>query len=194
MADETVGWSWMQTVQYQSSMVSAEWILEAPWLNGELPLADFGQATFAAIEANGVDPNVSVAANGIQMSDPWGESSNPSYPRNGDDFSTCWERAPSYTACVAGTFTPPPPITTVSVSASPTKISVGQSSTLTWSSTDASSCTGHGFAASGTSGKAVVQPTVSTAYAVTCSGADGLAAATATVAISSPKTSQNSRC
>jgi hypothetical protein len=190
MADETAGWSWTQTVQYQSSMVSAEWIIEAPWLNFELPLADFVQANFANIEANGLNPNVSVAANGIQMSDQWGETSNPSYPLNGDDFSTCWGRAPSYTPCVAGTFTPPPPTTTVSLSASPTKISVGHSSTLSWSSTNASSCTGHGFAVSRTSGKAVVHPTVTTAYAVTCSGPDNSAAATATVTVSSPKLSK----
>jgi hypothetical protein len=190
MTDETAGWSWMQTVQYQSSLGSAEWILEAPWLNGELPLADYVQANFADIEANGLNPNVSVAANGIQMSDPWGETSNPSYPANGDDFSSCWGRAPSYTACVADIFTPPPPTTTVSLSASPKKISVGQSSTLTWSSRHASSCTGHGFAVSGRSGKAVVQPTVTTAYAITCSGPDNSAAATATVTVRSPKLSK----
>jgi len=194
MADETAGWSWMQTVQYQSSMVSAEWILEAPWLNGELPLADFAQAAFANIEANGLNPNVSIAANGIQMSDPWGETSNPSYPLEGDDFSTCWGRAPNYTACVADTFTSPPPTTTASLSASPKKITVGQSSTLTWGSTDASSCTGRGFAASGTSGKAVVHPTVTTAYAVICRGTDGSAKATATVTIRPAPTCGKNPC
>ena len=194
MTDETAGWSWTQSVQYQSSMASAEWILEAPWLNGELPLADFAQATFDTIEANGVNPNVTIAANGIQMSDPWGETSNPSSPASGDVFSTCWGLVPSYTGCTAGSFTTPPPTTTASLSAYPTKISTGQASTLTWSSANATSCTGRGFNASGTSGKAVVYPTVTTAYAVTCTGAGESASATATVTVSSPKTCQKKHC
>jgi hypothetical protein len=185
MTDETAGWSWTQSVQYQSSMVSAQWILEAPWLNGELPLADFGQATFDPVEANGVNPNVTVSANGIQMSDPWGETSNPSDPVGGNVFSTCWGLAPSYTACTAGSFTPPQPTTTVSLSAYPTKISPGQASTLTWDSANASSCAGAGFAASGTFGSAVVYPIVTTAYSVTCAGTGGSATALATVTVSS---------
>jgi len=56
MTDETAGWSWTQSVQYQSSMASAEWITEAPWdSSGELPLDDFVQATFDPVSANGVN-------------------------------------------------------------------------------------------------------------------------------------------
>jgi hypothetical protein len=76
MTDQTAGWSWTQSVQYQSSMASAEWILEAPWdASGELPLADYVQATFDPVSANGANPNLTLSANGIQMSDPWGETS-----------------------------------------------------------------------------------------------------------------------
>jgi hypothetical protein len=152
------------------------------------------QATSESIEANGVNPNVTVAANGIQMSDPHGETSNPSDPINGDVFSTCWGLAPSYTACTAGSFTTPPPTTTVSLSAYPTKISPGQASTLTWSSTNASSCTGGGFTASGTSGSAAVYPTVTTSYSATCTGAGGPATGMATVTMISPKTCQKKHC
>ena len=195
MSDETAGWSWTQSVQYQSSMASAEWILEAPWSSSELPLADYGQATFDPVFANGVNPNLTVAANGIQMADPWGETSNPSDPVNGNAFSTCWGLAPSFTPCTTGSFTTPPPATTVSLSAYPTKVSPGQSSTMTWSSTNASSCTGSGFTAGATSGSTVVYPTVTTAYSVTCtaSGADP-ATAMATVTVSSPKTCQKKHC
>ena len=187
MIDETAGWSWTHSVQYQSSMASAEWITEAPWdSSGELPLDDFVQATFDPVFANGANPNLTLAANGIQMVDPYGETSNPSDPVGGNVFSTCWGLAPSYTPCTAGSFTRPPPATTVSLSAYPTQISLGEASTLTWSSTDASSCTGIGFIASGTSGSAVVYPPVTTSYSVTCIGDGGSATALATVTVSLP--------
>jgi len=190
MTDETAGWSWTQSVQYQSSMASAEWITEAPWdSSGELPLDDFVQATFDPVSANGVNPNLTLAANGIQMADPYGETSSPSAPVGGDVFSTCWGLGPSYTPCTAGSFTTPPPATTVSLSAYPTKISPGQSSTLTWSSTNASSCTGSGFTASATSGKAVMYPTVTTSYSVSCTGNGASVTAMATVTVVSASTS-----
>jgi hypothetical protein len=179
MSDQTAGWSWTQSFQYQSTMASAEWITEAPgWPT--LPLADYGQATFDPVEANGLNPNLSLSANGVIMQDPYGETSNPSSPVDGDVFSTCWGNG-SLTPCTAGSFTTPPPPTTTSLSVSPKWITAGQSSTLTWSSTNATSCAGSGFSASGTSGSAVVYPTVTTSYSVTCDGLGGSATALATV-------------
>lgn len=61
-----------------------------------------------------------------------------------------------------------------SLAANPTSITSGQSSTLTWSSTNASSCVGSqdigsGFSTGGaTSGTASVSPTQTTTYTVTC--------------------------
>jgi hypothetical protein len=192
LTDQTAGWSWTQSFQYQSSMASAEWITEAPgWPT--LPLANYGQVTFDPVEANGLNPNLSLSANGVIMQDPSGETSNPSAPVNGDVFSTCWG-AGSLTPCTAGSFTTPPPATTASLSANPKTISSGQSSTVSWSSTNASSCVGSGFAASGTSGSAVVQPTVTTSYSVTCTGNGGSASALATVTMSSPSTCHAKKC
>jgi hypothetical protein len=65
---------------------------------------------------------------------------------------------------------------------------------LTWSSTNASSCTGSGFTASATSGKAVMYPTVTTSYSVSCTGNGGSATSLATVIVSSPKTCQRKHC
>ena len=195
MSDQTAGWSCTQSVQYQSSMASAEWIVEAPWdSSGELPLDDFVQATFDPVSANGANPNLTLAANGIQMADPYGETSNPSDTVGGDVFSTCWGLAPSFTPCAAGSFTTPPPATTVSRSAYPTKVTPGQASTLKWSSTNASSCIGSGFTASGTSGSAVVYPTVTASYSVTCSGTGGSATALATVSVSSITACKGKKC
>jgi len=120
------------------------------------------------------------------MQSAYGESSNPSSPVNGDSFSTCWGAiGAALTPRTAGSFTTPPAPTTASLSANPRSISLGQS-TLTWSSTDATSCTGSDFAASGTSGSAVVDPAVTTSYSVTCTGNGGSATAMATVTVSSP--------
>ena len=173
-------------------MASAEWIIEAPGLPS-LPLADYSQATFDPVEANGLNPNLSLSANGVIMQDPYGETSNPSAPMGGDVFSTCWGNG-SLTPCTAGSFTTPPPVTTASLSASPKTISAGQSSTLTWSSTNASSCTGSNFTVSGTSGSALVHPTVTTSYSVTCTGTGGSATAMATVSMSSPGTCRTKKC
>jgi hypothetical protein len=81
---------------------------------------------------------------------------------------------------------PPPPAPTASLSASPTSITTGQSSTLSWSSTNATSCTGGGFTASGPSGSGVVTPSSPTTYSITCSGNGGSAAASATVTVATP--------
>lgn len=59
----------------------------------------------------------------------------------------------------------------------------GQSSTLSWSSANATSCTGSGFSVSGTSGSATVSPTVTTTYSVTCTGTGGSASASAIVTV-----------
>jgi hypothetical protein len=126
MTNATAGWTWTQSVQYQSTMASAEWILEAPWdSSGELPLADYGQATFDPVEADGQNPNLSLSANGIIMQTPYGETSNPSSPVDGDVFSTCWGNG-ALTPCTAGSFTTPPPPVTASLSADPKSITIGQ--------------------------------------------------------------------
>ncbi|HEY4519412.1 MAG TPA: hypothetical protein VJH33_00030 [Candidatus Paceibacterota bacterium] len=63
-----------------------------------------------------------------------------------------------------------------SLSASPTSVAAGQSSTLSWSSTNATSCTGVGFSTGGaTSGSQTVSPTQTTDYGATCAGSGGSA-------------------
>jgi len=82
---------------------------------------------------------------------------------------------------------------TATLSASPTIIDQGQSATLTWNSTNATSCTGTGFTAGGTSGSRSTG-TLSTPgtlnYQVICSGAAGSSApAFASVEVLSPDVS-----
>ena len=78
------------------------------------------------------------------------------------------------------------PAPTVQLSADPTSVSAGQSSTLSWKSSFATSCTGTGFNASGTSGATVVTPSATTTYSITCSGHGKSATANATVTVTPP--------
>jgi Peptidase A4 family len=189
MSDETAGWTWTETFQYQTGMGSAEWIVEAPSSGGTLPLDDYTLATFETATANGANPNLSLSTNGLIMHDSWGQTSNPSSPVLGQWFSTCWGNGTTLTPCTATDFTvpppPPPAAPTDTLAANPTTITAGQSSTLSWSSTNATSCTGAGFTASGTSGSAVVSPIATTTYSLTCTGSGGATTASATVHVGS---------
>jgi hypothetical protein len=196
MADQTAGWKWSETFQYQTGMGSAEWVTEAPYSGDIVPLADYGQANFDPVSANGANPNLMLATNGIAMEDPWGQTSNPSTPLEGNWFGTCWGNV-TYTPCTAApvtttspspsTPTPSPaPVPTVALGANPTTVSFGQTSTLSWSSTNATSCTGGGFSTSGaTSGSAAVILFGTTNFTISCNGTGGSATAEVTVHVSS---------
>ncbi len=64
---------------------------------------------------------------------------------------------------------------TLSFSASPTSINAGQTTTLTWTSTDATSCTATGgwSGAKTTSGSEAITPSITTTYSLSCTGAGG---------------------
>jgi hypothetical protein len=82
---------------------------------------------------------------------------------------------------------PAPP--DVTLTASPTSVVYGASSTLTWSSTDATSCTASGAwaGAQATAGSISTGAlTASSTYTITCSGAGGTASQSVTVMVSSP--------
>lgn len=82
--------------------------------------------------------------------------------------------------------TPPPPVPTVSLSAAPTTITGGQSSALTWSSTDATGCTASGAwsGSKAASGSEAVTPTATSTYSLVCTGAGGSSpAVSATVTV-----------
>ena len=74
---------------------------------------------------------------------------------------------------------------TVTLSASPTSLWYPQSSTLAWTSANATACsgTGKGFSPSGPSGSLVVSPTVTTTYSITCTGAGGSASQSVAVTL-----------
>jgi Bacterial Ig-like domain (group 3)/Beta-propeller repeat len=79
------------------------------------------------------------------------------------------------------------PVPTVTIAVAPTSIIVGQSATLTWSSTNATGCTASSAwtGAEAVSGTQSVTPTAagSLSYVLTCSGAGGSANATAALTV-----------
>jgi len=87
-------------------------------------------------------------------------------------------------------FTVNAPAPTVSISVNPTSLTVGSSATLTWSSTNATSCTAAGgwSGTQSTSGTQSVTPTAagSETYNLTCTGAGGSGSASATLTVNAP--------
>ncbi|OHA85535.1 MAG: hypothetical protein A2591_03985 [Candidatus Yonathbacteria bacterium RIFOXYD1_FULL_52_36] len=83
---------------------------------------------------------------------------------------------------VSGTTTPAP---TATLTASPLSVTTGNSTTLTWSSTNATSCTASGAwsGTKATSGTQTLSPTANTTYTLTCTGAGGTTTQSATVTV-----------
>jgi hypothetical protein len=84
------------------------------------------------------------------------------------------------------------PLPTVSLSSNPTTINSGGSSTLSWSSVNANSCSASsppGWTSStATTGSQSISPTSTTAYAISCSGAGGTSSASVTVTVNASPT------
>lgn len=86
---------------------------------------------------------------------------------------------------------PPPPVTAApapiaNITAAPSTINVGQSSTLSWTTTNASSVSISGVGAVASSGSRAVYPASSTTYSLTAMGAGGNAEASARVTVNPP--------
>jgi len=82
---------------------------------------------------------------------------------------------------------PPGQALTVVISADPVSIPYGTSSTLTWTSTNATSCTiDQGIGAVNAGGTATVFPTTTTTYTITATGPGGTATASTMVTVTTP--------
>jgi hypothetical protein len=89
-------------------------------------------------------------------------------------------------ATITVTATPPPPtLPTATLSAAPGTIQSGQSSTLTWATTNATTVTLDGAAVAAT-GSRVVSPTATRSYALVATGAGGNANANTTIIVTAP--------
>jgi peptidoglycan-associated lipoprotein len=82
---------------------------------------------------------------------------------------------------------PPPPSPTISLSASPSAIEAGQSTTLSWNTSNATSVTiDNGVGTVEPSGRRTVSPSASTTYTARATGPGGNAVAEARVTVTSP--------
>ncbi len=82
---------------------------------------------------------------------------------------------------------PPPAAPTVSLSASPSSIERGQSATLSWNTSNATSVTiDNGIGTVGASGNRTVSPTTSTTYTARVSGPGGNTSAEARITVTEP--------
>jgi hypothetical protein len=99
LTDNSTNQTFTITVPYNSSLLSAEWIEEAPSSSGgTLPLAQYSNplsfdplVSGSDLSANGKPVSLSLSTNGIIMLNPYGETSNPSAPDSDDSgFNTCW--------------------------------------------------------------------------------------------------------
>jgi peptidoglycan-associated lipoprotein len=81
---------------------------------------------------------------------------------------------------------PPPAAPTASLTANPETVDKGQSTTLTWQTTNATDVSIEGIGAVQPSGSQQVTPTDSTTYTLTAKGAGGSQQATARVTVSTP--------
>lgn len=100
-------WNWSKNFQYQTTMLSAEWIEEAPWLNTIVPLGNYATLGVGSIYVNNVTATLQLNTNGIAMEDPWGQTSNPAAPLRGSAFSACWGSGTTLTPCTTQPINPP---------------------------------------------------------------------------------------
>ena len=82
--------------------------------------------------------------------------------------------------------TPPPPQPTASLTANPNNIQQGDSTTLTWQTTNATDVSLEGIGSVQPNGSQQVTPTQSTTYRLTARGAGGTQEATARVTVTQP--------
>ncbi len=108
-------------------------------------------------------------------------SPSSSFPSNATPITTLSPPATALAIAVAQAATAPAP--TATLSAFSRSIPNGQSATLMWSSTNAKTCSGTGFSASGASGSLTVTPTATTTYGIACTGSGGPASQSVTVAV-----------
>ncbi len=107
-------------------------------------------------------------------------------PRGNNNWAFNSREAATARPTLTVSFTPPvgpqPPV--VSLAASPATVNAGGSSTLAWSSTNATTCTGTNFSTgTAVSGNLPVTPAATTSYSVSCTGAGGTVSASATVTV-----------
>ncbi len=165
------------TAQSLSVAVSVSGATGNPTPTGSIVLTS-GSYTSAATTLSAGNATIMVSAGSLALGT---DTLTATYTPDSASSSIYNSATGTSTVTVTGSGTAP----TVTLTASPTTILSGGISTLTWSSTNATSCTASGgwSGTEATSGSQSVSPTSTTSYTLTCTGGGGSASASATVAV-----------
>jgi phospholipase C len=161
-------------------------------------------ASPASITAGGSSTLTVVAGNATQVTVTGSDGSNYSMAATGGTKAVSPATTTTYTVTAAGsggtttatvtlTVAASPTAPKVTITASPTSITAGQSSTLTVVSTNATQVTvtgsdGSSYSLGATGGTKTVSPTATTTYTATATGTGGTTTAAATVTVSASPT------
>lgn len=157
-------------------------------------------AFILTVNGSGFDSGSSIEWNGSAKTTTFVSSSQLTASIAAADISTAGTAnvsvvnpAPGGGTSAVSSFQVSAPTPTVTIMASPATITLGSATTLTWSSTNATSCNASG-SWSGTqavSGTQIVTPTATgtAAYTLTCTGAGGTANGSASVTVNAPSPS-----
>jgi hypothetical protein len=154
-------------------------VTAAPTLAMGMTVATTGTLYVSSTPSSGT-PSIGVEAQGslgTVIDGPESADSTTWWKVSFDDDLTGW-------AYQSGLEAASPTAPTLSFSTNPVGIAPGASSTLSWSSSNATACKGVGFTASGASGSVSVSPSVSTTYRITCTGSGGSTTRTTPVVVS----------
>jgi hypothetical protein len=117
------------------------------------------------------------------------------YPNTTTTYTyTCTNANGSHTASVTINVVPPTPPPTAALSANPSTINAGSSSTLSWTCTDSTSAYISGVGGVATGGSTGVSPSSNTTYGLTCYGPSGQATSYATVTVNAACTGTPNAC
>jgi hypothetical protein len=99
MQDITQGWTFSINLSYASSLLSADYIIEATESDGSISaLADYGVVTLTSTTADGINPGL-VSTEAIYVEDSHGETGDVSTPVGGDAFNGCWDSGTTFATC-----------------------------------------------------------------------------------------------
>jgi Zn-finger protein len=160
-----------------------------PTVNVTMSPSTIDQGQSATISWNSADATSCTASGGWSGARSTSGSESVSPTATTSYTLTCSGEGGSANDSVTVTVNEPPvPVPTVDVTVSPSTIDKGQSATINWSSTDATSCTASGgwSGSRGSGGTESVSPTATTTYTLNCSGAGGSANDSVTVIVNQP--------
>jgi hypothetical protein len=175
MTDSTKQWTYTINLTYKSSLSSVEWIQEAPTYGSIVALPNYHSVDFTDAIVNGVNPNLSLSADGVILNDAAGGISTPCAAVGGNQFfvdygTTCTTPSPPTVTSIAPVSGPGGGGTTVTITGTnftgATMVAFGGTAATTFTVNSATS-----IAAISPAGSGTVDVTVTTPAGTSATGA-----------------------